>query len=62
MHVHVVDPSLAECYHFINGMKISYSQVTALEAATRAQSGSELWVMLHNGRFTSSRFGEILKR
>ena len=62
MHVQVVDPSLAECYHFINGMKISYSQVTALEAATRAQSESELWVMLHNGRLTSSRFGEILKR
>ena len=62
MHVQVVDPSLAECYQFINGMKISYSQATALEAATRAQSESELWVMLHNGRLTSSRFGEILKR
>ena len=53
MHV----PSLAECYHFINGMKISYSQVTALEAATRAQSESELWVMQHNGRLTSSWTG-----
>ena len=35
MCVQVVDSSLAECYHFIN---ISYSQVTALEAANRAQS------------------------
>ena len=31
-------------------MKISYSQAAALEVVTRAQSESELWVMLHNGR------------
>ena len=37
MHEQVVDPSLADCYHFTNGMKLSYSQVAALEAATRAQ-------------------------
>lgn len=62
MREQVVDPSLADCYHFTNGMKLSYSQVAALEAATLAQSKSELWVMLHNGRLTSSRFGEILRR
>lgn len=62
MRVQVVDPSLADCHHFINGMKLSYSHAAALEAATRAQSASELWVVLHNGRLTSSRFGEILKR
>jgi len=43
-------------------MQLSNSQVAALEAATRAQSDSELWIVLHNGRLTSSRFGEILKR
>ena len=62
MREQVVDPSLADCYYFTNGMKLSYSQVAALEAATRAQSKSELWVILHNGRLTSSRFGEILRR
>jgi len=40
MRVQVVDPSLADCHHFINDMKISYSQVAALEAATHAQSES----------------------
>lgn len=43
-------------------MKLSNSQVTAIEAATRAQSESELWVALRNGRLTSSHFGKILKR
>ena len=28
-------------------MKISYSQAAALEVVPRAQSESELWVMLH---------------
>ena len=57
-----VDPSVVDCHHFINSMQLSNSQVAALEAATRAQSDSELWIVLHNGRLTSSRFGEILKR
>ena len=43
-------------------MKLSHSKVTAIEAATRAQSESELWMALRNGRLTSSRFGKILRR
>ena len=57
-----VDPSVADCHHFINSMQLSNSQVAALEVATCAQSDSELWMVLHNGRLTSSRFGKILKR
>ena len=34
MHEQVADPSFTDCYHFINGMKLSYSQVTAVEAET----------------------------
>jgi len=57
-----VDPCVVDCHHFINSMQLSNSQVAALEVATRAQSDSELWMVLHNGRLTSSRFGEVLKR
>ena len=43
-------------------MKLSSSEVEVIEAATRQQSASELWQAMRNGRLTSSRFGEILKR
>lgn len=38
------------------------SEVEAIEVyiATRGQTESALWYALHNGRLTSSRFGEIL--
>ena len=45
MHLQVADPPFADCHHFITGMKLSYSQVTAIEAATQSQVESELWVM-----------------
>ena len=61
-HAVQVDPSVVDCHRFISSMQLSNSQVEAIEAATRTQSDSELWIVLHNGRLTSSRFGEILKR
>ena len=36
-------------------MKLSNGQVTAIEAATRAQSESELWMTLQNGRLTTQQ-------
>ena len=62
MCVQVVDPSLVDYHYFINEIKISYSQVTALETATCVQFESELWVMLHNGRLVHGLVRYILKR
>ena len=62
LHSKCMNPSTVDCYHFLNNMKLSHSEVTAKEAATHAQSESELWMALRNGRLTSSRFGEILRR
>ena len=58
----VVDPTPIVCQQFVQSMKLSSREVAAIEAATREQSGSALWQAIRNGRLTSSRFGEILKR
>ena len=57
----VVDLTLIVCQQFLQSMKFSSTEVAAIEAATREQSGSALWQAIRNGRLTSSRFGEILK-
>ena len=36
--------------------------ISAIEQNTRKQASSTLWLALHNGRMTCSRFGEILRR
>ena len=43
-------------------MKLSLTKVNNIEFATRGQMDNQLWLALHNGRITSSRFGEILHR
>ena len=43
-------------------MTLPPSEVHEIEAATRGQTENKLWQALHNGRLTSSRFGEILHR
>ena len=43
-------------------MKITQDIVDTIEIATREQSECELWHALRNGRLTSSKFGEILRR
>ena len=58
----VVDPTLIVYQQFLQNMKLSSREVAAVEAATREQCGSALWEAIRNGRLTSSRFGEILKR
>jgi len=58
----VVDPTPIVCQQFLRNMRLSSGEVAAIEAATREQSGSALWQAIRNGRLTSSRFGEILKR
>ena len=58
----VVDPTPFVCQQFLLSMKLSCTGVAAIEAATREQTDSALWQVIRNGRLTSSRFGEILKR
>ena len=55
-------PTAAQCFEYQQGRTLSQSEVEAIEAATRGQTESTLWYALHNGRLTSSRFGEILHR
>ena len=55
-------PSAVDCHGFLREMKITQDIVDIIEIATREQSESELWHALRNGRLTSSRFGEILRR
>ena len=45
---------------FISGMALE-SEIL-VEKSTRTQADSKLWLAFHNGRNTSSRFGEILRR
>ena len=40
-----MNPSTVDCYQFLNNMKLSHSEVTAIEATTRAQSESKLWIL-----------------
>ena len=58
----VVDPTPIVCQQFLLSMKLSCTEVAAIEAATREQSDSALWQAIRNGRLTSSRFSEIVKR
>ena len=56
-------PSTEEqCLEYLSNLKLSYAEVQAIEAATRGQTDNDLWLALHNGRLTSSRFGEIIHR
>ena len=58
----IVDPTTITFQQFLECMKLTDDQVSAIDAATCEQSDSELWQALRNGSLTSSRFGEILKR
>ena len=57
-----VTPSIQECYEYMNSMKLSQTDADNIDFATRGQAKNKLWLALHNGRITSSRFGEILHR
>ena len=43
-------------------MALDNDIVADIEKSTRKQADSKLWLALHNGRITSSRFGEIICR
>ena len=53
-------PTLSECYNYFQEMSMPFETVQKIEIVTRGQSECELWHLLHNGRLTSSKFGEIL--
>jgi len=58
----ISDPTPVVCHQFVANMKLPFEKVAEIEAATRGQADSELWQLMRNGRLTSSRFNEILKR
>ena len=43
-------------------MALDNDTVVDIEKSTRTQADNKLWLALHNGRLTSSQFGEILRR
>ena len=43
-------------------MQVSAKERSNIEMKTRGQGNCGLWVKLHKGRLTSSRFGEVCKR
>lgn len=51
-----------QCYEYMNSLKLLQTEVERIEFATRGQASNKLWSALHNGRITSSMFGEILHR
>ena len=55
-------PFVVDCHGFLRVMKLTQDVIDKIEIATRKQSESELWNALRNGRLTSPRFGEILRR
>ena len=55
-------PTREQCYEYMQSMTLSMEEAGRIEEMTREQADSKLWHALHNGRLTSSRFGEILHR
>ena len=55
-------PTISEGYKYLEEISLSFETVQKIEIATRGQSECDLWHSLHNGRLTSSKFGEILHR
>ena len=56
-------PSRAQCREAMeNACHLSHDVIKEVERMTRGQAANELWRLVHNGRLTSSRFGEILRR
>ena len=47
---------------YMEASEISPDLSTFIESITKDQANSELWKLLHNGRLTSSIFGEIIHR
>ena len=56
-------PSQAQCREAMeNVCHLSHDVIKEVERMTRGQAANELLQLLHNGRWTSSWFGEILRR
>ena len=47
---------------YMQSLTITAEMIQFIEKSTREQSADQLWLALHNGRITSSLFGEILHR
>ena len=52
----------AELDNLLGEFSASADDVQVIEGPLREQANCQLWKDLHNGRLTSSRFGEILHR
>ena len=55
----ITDPSPSQVQELMEGMTMPPEMISAIEENTRKQASSTLWLALHNGRITSSKFGEI---
>ena len=55
-------PTEDQVQQFIDSMVLPQAVVIDIEETTRSQADSDLWLALHNGRITSSRFGEVQRR
>lgn len=57
-HVKFFPPTEDQCFEYLSNLEL-YVEVQAIEAATCGQT-DDLWLALHNGKLTSSRFGKIM--
>jgi len=53
---------IVQCYDYLRDMNITSDKAAKIEETTRGQGENNLWMILRNGRITSSRLGEILHR
>ena len=59
----LVDPHFVDhCSAYARNQKVAPEIACQVERVTRGQSNNALWLSLHNGRITSSRFREIFVR
>ena len=54
-------PNTAQCFDYMSSMRLSPNEVMEI-GITSGQAENKLWLAMHNGRTTSSRFAEIMHR
>ena len=57
-----ITPTMLDINVLMEQMTLDPCRCQEIEEVTRGQADSKLWLALHNGRVTSSCFGEILHR
>ena len=62
MEASCCDVREATVQKFVEDQVLDVATVGVVERSTRGQAANEIWHLIRNGRLTSSRFGEILRR